>query len=143
MQPRLGLLARATGCVAVVEAGDTAIGHDVVRDPAFDRDRADDLAEDEPVYLDVDRIELRERRQRGRCLVDGVLTGPRPRRVRTDSPKGELRAQVADAADVELVVRRLEHDYELGLSGLRTGLQELGHRAFLSRELLADEEEKA
>src|SRR5205823_14125496 len=88
-------------------------------------------------------IELRERRQRGRRLVDGVLTGPRPRRVGADSPKGELRTQVADAADVELVVRRLEHDYELGLSGLRTGLQELGHRAFLSRELLADEEEKA
>src|SRR5437763_188835 len=70
-------------------------------------------------------------------------TGPPPRRVGADSRKGGLRAQVADAADVELVVRRLEHDYEIGLSGLRTGLQELGHRAFLSRELLADEEEKA
>src|SRR6266487_3513174 len=140
--PGLGLLARAAGRIAVVQPGHAAVGDDVVGDPALDRDCADDLTKDEPVDLDVERLERRQGRQGGRSLVDRVIAGPWSGRVRADSSKCQLGAQIADAAEVELVVRGLEHDHELRLERLRARRQELRHRALVRRQLLAREEEE-
>src|SRR2546430_2223606 len=86
-EPSLGLLARAARRVAVVEPGHAPIGNDVVGDAALYRNRADDLAEDETVDLDVERLQCRQRRQPGRGLVDRVLARPGPGRGCADSPK--------------------------------------------------------
>src|SRR5919199_6746544 len=50
----LGVLARTAGCIADVDPNRAAVGDDVVGDPAADRDRTYDLAEHEPVDLDLD-----------------------------------------------------------------------------------------
>ena len=75
-QPRLGLVTRAARRIAEVQLRRSLRGDDVRRDPALDAHRTHDLSVDEPVELDLPRLELRERRQAGHELVDRVAPGP-------------------------------------------------------------------
>ena len=90
-------------------------------DAALDTDRADDLAEDEPVDLDVVRLLRRERLQPARELVDRVDARPGACRMRALAVERDARLQVAETAGVQLVVGRLEHDREVGVAQLPGG----------------------
>src|SRR3954462_576103 len=81
-QPRRGLVARAAGREAEVELRRGERGDDVLRDSAFDAHRAQHLAVDELVELDLERLEVCERCETLREQVDRVAARPRPCRVR-------------------------------------------------------------
>ena len=51
--------------------------------------------------------------------------------MRADASKRKLGTQIADAADVELVVCRLEHDHQLRVASFETRVEELRHRALV------------
>ena len=101
------------------------------------------LAEHEP----VDR-----RRRAARCSSTGaepfererdrVHAEPRPRRVRRAALEDDARVQVAEAAELERVVGRLEADDELRLVDDAGALEHAGQRVLGRAELLAREEEE-
>src|SRR3954453_8836583 len=113
-QARFRLLARAAGRKAEVELSRGEGRHDVLRDPALDPHRAQHLAVDEPVELDLERLEARERRETFLELVERVAARPRPGRMGPLAMELEPRLQVPEAAGMEDRVRGLEHDRELG-----------------------------
>ena len=141
-QPRLGLLARPAGRVAEVEL-DARLGWDDVRgDAALDPDGAHDLTVDQSVELDVERFETHELLEAAHELVDRIHAGPGTRRVCTLAVEGDARLDVPEAAGVQEVVGRLEHDRELG-AGEEVGCEEPGQRALGDGHLLACEEDVA
>ncbi len=141
-QPRLGLAARPAGREAEVELRRGLGRNDVLRDPAFDADRAQYLAVDEPVELDLERFETCEGRETLRQGVDRVAPRPRPGRVRALAVELDPGLQVAEAAGVEDRVGRLEHDGKL--RPREHAARERGReRALLERDLLAREEDVA
>ena len=116
---------------------------DVLRDPALDPHGAQHLAVDEPVELDVERLERAASGARPvHELVDRVASGPRPGRVRALAVELDARLEVPEAAGVEDAVRRLEHDGELD-SAEHAAREDAGQRALLERHLLAREEDVA
>ena len=72
---------------------------------------------------------------------DRVVAEPRPCRVRARPVEDELRVEVAEAAGLDRVVRRLEHHDEIGVETV--ALEEAGQRALAGGQLLAPEEEVA
>ena len=141
-QPRLGLVAGAAGCEAEVELGRGERGHHVLRQPAFDGHRTQHLAVDEPVELDLERLEARERRETLREQVDGVASRPGPGRVRALPVKLDPGLQVPEAAGMEDRVGGLEHDGELGARE-HTAREGRRQRALLEGYLLAGEKDVA
>jgi len=141
-QTRLGLAARAARRVAEVELGRGQGRHDVLRDPAPDANRAQHLAVDEPLELDVQRLEPGERRQSVCECVNRVPAGPGPRRMRALPVEIDTRLNVPEAARVEDRVGRLEHDGELGALE-HTALEDRRQRALVEGDLLAGEEDVA
>ena len=115
---------------------------DVLGDPAFHAHRAQHLAVDEPVELDLERREMCQRRETFRKLVNCIATRPRPGRVRALAVELDAGLQVPDATGVEDRVRGLEHDCELGPreDAAREGG---GQRALFERHLFACEEDVA
>ena len=141
-QPLLGRVARAAGREAEVELGRGEGGDDVLRDPALDAHGAQHLAVDEPVELDFERLETRERREARRELVDRVAARPGAGGVRALAVELDPGLQVPKAAGVEDRVGGLEHDRELG-SREHAARKDGGERALLERDLLAGEEDVA
>jgi GTP-binding protein HflX len=141
-QPRLGLVARAAGREAEVELRRGERGDDVLRDSAFDADRAQHLAVDEPVELDLEGLEARERRETLREQVDRIAARPRPGRVRALAVELDPGLQVSQAPGVEDRVRGLEHDGKLGARE-HAARERRWERALLERDLLAREEDVA
>src|SRR4029079_2750143 len=97
-----------------VELGRGERGDHVLCDPAFDAHYAQHLAVDEPVELDLERLQAGQWGETLREQVDRVASGPWPRRVRALAVELDPGLQVAEAAGVEDRVRRLEHDGKLG-----------------------------
>ena len=89
-QARLGLLRSAVRRVTEVERRRRRRGDHVGRDAAVDLGHAQHLAEDEPLDLDVVRLEPRERAERLDRAHDRVVAEPRPRRVRALPVEDEL-----------------------------------------------------
>jgi GTPase len=141
-QPRLRLVARAAGREAEVELGRGMGGDHVLRQTAFDAHRAQHLSVDEPVELDLERLEAGERRETLGEQVDGVAPRPGPGGVRALPVELDPGLQVADAAGVEDRVRGLEHDGELRASE-HTTREGGGERALLEGDLLTREEDVA
>ena len=104
---------------------------------------AQHLAEDEAVDLDGARRERDERREPLDRARDRVHAEPRPRRVGALAAEDERRVEVAEAAGLDRVVGRLEHDASAASSTSRRSREERGERALLGRQLLAREEQKA
>ena len=141
-QPSLRFLARAAGGVAKVQLDAGVRRNDVRGDAALDTNCADDLAEGEPVQLDLSRLELDESLQPAYELVDGVHAGPWTRRMRTLAVEGDARLDVAEAARVEDAVGRLEHDRELRVID-KAAVEQRGEGALGNGDLFAREEEVA
>ena len=141
-QPGLRLLARAAGCVAEVELRECEGGDDVLRDAPFDANRAQHLAVDEPVELDLERLETGERRKTLGERVDRVAARPRPGGVRALAVELDAGLQVPDASGMEDRVRGLEHDGQLGARE-RAAHEGGGKWALLERYLLPGEEDVA
>jgi GTP-binding protein HflX len=141
-QPRLGLVARAAGREAEIELRRGSGGDHVLRDTTLDAHRAEHLAVDEPVELDLERLETCERCETLGELVDRVAARPRPGRVRALAVELDARLQVPDAAGVEDRVGGLEHDGELGARE-HAARESGGQRALLEGDLLAREEDVA
>ena len=79
-QSRLGVGPCAAGRVPEVELDARRRRNDVGGDAALDPDRAHDLAKDEPVELDVERLEPDELLEAAHELVDRVHARPRAAR---------------------------------------------------------------
>src|SRR5579884_768113 len=141
-QPRLRLHARAARRVAEVELSGGPCRHDVRRDPALDAHRADDLAIDQAVELDVARLEARKRRETVHQLVNRVAPGPRPSGMCALPVELDPGLQVPEAAGVEDPVGRLQYDGELGTRE-HPAREGGGQRALLERDLLPREEDVA
>ncbi len=114
----------------------------VLCDSALYAHRAQHLAVDEPVELDLERLEARERRETLRECVDRVAARPRPGRVRAFAVELDAGLQVSDAAGVEDRVRGLEHDGEL-CACEHAAREGSGKRTLLERDLLTREEDVA
>jgi len=141
-QARLCLFARAPRRVAEVELGPGLGRHDVRCNPALDPDRTEDLPIDQPVALDLERLQPGQRRQPLRERVNRVAACPRPRRVRALAVELHSRLEVAETTRVENRVCRLEHDRELG-AAQDPAREHLWQRALLQRDLLPREEDVA
>ena len=141
-QPSDGLVARPPGRIAKVQLDTRARRNDIRGNAALDTHGTHDLAEGEPVELNIQGLQLREAREPADELVDCVHSGPRTRRVRTLAAKSDARLDVAEAARMENAIRRLEHYRELGV-GDEAGGKERRQRAVDDGDLLAREEEVA
>src|SRR5579884_3194475 len=133
-QPRLRLHARAARRVAEVELCGGPCRHDVRSDPALDAHRADDLAIDQAVELDVAWLEARKRLETVHQLVNRVAPGPRP--------SGMCALPVELDPALQDPVGRLQHDGELGTRE-HAAREGGGQRALLERDLLPREEDIA
>ena len=102
--PLLGLRGRPVGRVAEVEDALDAGRDDVGCDPAVDLGHAQHLAEDESLDLHVARLQVEHLSQALERDLHRVLAEPRPRRVRRTALEHNARVQVAQAADVDLVL---------------------------------------
>ena len=100
------------------------------------------LAEDEPVDVDVARLGVEHRRETVERERDRVHAEPRPRRVRGRALEDDARVEVAEAAELQRVVGRLEADHELRLVDEAGALEDAGQRVLGRAELLAREEEE-
>src|SRR4029079_9266086 len=105
----------------------------VLRDPALDAHHAQHLAVDEPVELDLERLQASEWRETLREQVYRVTPRPRPCRVCALAVELDPGLQVAEAARVEDRVRRLEHDGKLGTCE-HAARENGGERALLERD---------
>jgi GTPase len=141
-QAGLGLVARAPGREAEVQLRGGFGRNDVLCDPAVDSHRAQHLAVDESVQLDVSRLQPRQRSEALYELVDRVAPRPRPGRVSALAVEVDARLQVAETTGVQDRVGRLEHDGELG-AGEHAAREDGGERALLERDLLPGEEDEA
>jgi GTP-binding protein HflX len=141
-QSSLRLVAAAAGCVAEVHLGRGKRRDDVWCDSALDPDGAEHLTVDEPVELDVERLEPNELGEPVDEGVDRVSPRPGARRVRALTFELDARLEVPETAGVEDRVRRLEHDGELR-PGENAGGEHRRQRALLDCDLLAREEEVA
>ncbi len=141
-EPRLGFVARAAGREAEVELRRGDRRDDVLCDPALDPHGAQHLAVDEPVELDVERLEAGQRRETVQELVNRVAAGPGPGGVGALAVELDPCLQVPEAAGVEDRVRRLEHDGELG-PGEHSAREDGRQQALLERHFFAREEDVA
>ena len=96
-----------------------------------------------PVDVDVARLELEHRRAapRARALI-AFTPSHGPRRVRGAALEDDARVEVAEAAELERVVGRLEADHERRLVDDRRRLEHGRQRVVVRAELLAREEEQ-
>jgi GTPase len=141
-EPRLGSGAGAVRRVPEVELRRSPRRHDVRSDPALDAYRAQYLAVDEPVELDVQRLDTGERGETRGKRVDRVASVPRPCGVGALATELDASLEIAEAARVEDRVRRLENDGELDTRE-DAAREHTGERALLERHLLAREEHVA
>jgi GTPase len=141
-QTRLRLVTRAARRIAEVELSRGERRHDVLRDSALDVNRTQHLAVDEPVELDVQRLEPGERSQSVCERVNRVPPGPGSRRMGALPVEIDARLDVPEAARMEYRVRRLEHDGEPG-SFEHTAREDRRQRALVEGDLLPGEEDVA
>ena len=141
-QARLGLVTRAAGRIPEVQLGRGPGRHHVRRDPTFDADGTQHLAEDEPVELHVERLEAGERCEAVGERMDRVAPRPRPGGVRALALEVDPSLDVPETARMEDRVRRLEHDRELRAPQYPTR-EHAWQRALLERDLLPREEHVA
>ena len=152
---RAGLARRARGCASPPRPATGRArsgGSGVARRPVGDdvrRDAARDAASPSPTSTNVRPESSTSRGGTGRTRARpstarsiAFTPGPRARGVGALAVPDELGDEVPEAAGVERVVRRLEHDREVGLEHLRDGGEERRERALRLGELLAREEEK-
>src|SRR5262249_61832066 len=125
---RLRLVHRAARRVPEVEERLAAPGDDVRGDAAVDLRHAQHLAEDEAVDVDVARLEPDDVAEAFDGEGDSVDSEPGPGRVRGLALEDDAGNQVAEAAELERVVGRLEADDECRLVDRRGRVEKGGER---------------
>ena len=141
-QACLGLRGRPVRRVAVVEPDLDPVGDDVRGDPALDPGRAQHLDEGQPADLDLERRHRDHGREPFHGEIDRVDALPGARRVGALAVERQRRVEVPEAARVDRVVGRLEHDDEVGLEHERRLGEDARERALLGWELLPHEEQE-
>jgi len=92
--------------------------------------------------LDVARLEAQDLGEAVEGEGDRVHAEPRPRRVRRPALEDDARGEVAEAAELQRVVRRLQADHQLGLVHDGRRLEQRGQRVLVRPDLLAREEQQ-
>jgi len=127
---------------AEVERGRRRVGDDVVCDPGLQPRDRDDLPELEPPDHRHARLESEQGLEAPNRVPDRVVGEPRPRRVSARPVEDQAGDEVAEAARVDLEVRRLEHDRERSLVHRAGFGKESGEGVAVGRELLSSEDEE-
>ena len=109
---------------------------------AVDLRHAQHLAEEEPVDVDVVRLECEHAAKSFEREPDGVDPEPGPGRVGCAPLEDDTRDEVAEAAELERVVGRLEADRELCFVHDRRRSEHGGQRVLRRAELLSGEEQE-
>ena len=135
-QVRDGIVRRAAGGEAVVDAHDGEIGDDVARDATRDPDRVETLAIDETVDLDLGGHVVAQDREHARGVVNGVVTDPGPRGVRPSAVQGNIDARGAVASALDCCTCGFTEDREVAREQVGARASEPTESVEFARDLL-------